>query len=182
MAGATTFSDVLTHAFAAYWWVLVVRGVASMAIGLVALAWPGVTLASLIVLYGAYCLADSVIAFTGGARNRAWYPVFAGVCSLGAGLLAFAYPGLTAAALVFLIAGWAVVRGVLEIVMAIDLRRILDHELLLAAAGALSILFGVYLFLFPVAGALAVVWMLGLYALIFGALLTIAGFRIRHLV
>src|SRR5215510_16341934 len=147
------------------WWALVLRGIAAIAFGILAFVWPHITLAALVFLWGAYALVDGVVAIIGGIKshteNRRWWVLLIeGILSFAAGVFAFFAPGLTALALLFLIAAWAIVTGGFEIGAAIQLRKYIKGEWLLALAGVASVVFGVLLFLNPGAGALAVVWLI----------------------
>lgn len=179
MATTPSIGGSLRQIVAGHWWILLVRGLAAMLFGVLAFVWPGLTLASLVLLYGAYCLVDGVIALTGGFGGGFWQSLILGLVSIGAGIATFLYPGLTAMVLLFLIAAWAIVRGIFEIVVAIEFRKVIEGEWLLVVAGLLSVAFGVLLIINPGAGALSVVWILGIYALVFGALLTALSFRVR---
>ncbi|RIK63629.1 hypothetical protein DCC62_26470 [candidate division KSB1 bacterium] len=171
----------LLNAFASHWWVLLLRGIAAVLFGILAFVWPGLTLVALIFLFGAYALVDGVTAIFVGGRAHAWWMVFAGVFGLIAGVLTFIFPGITAFWLLILIASWAVVRGIFEIVTAIQLRKELTNEWMLILGGVLSIIFGVLLFLNPATGALAVVWLIGSYTLVFGIIMIVLSFRLREL-
>ena len=173
--------DALRNAVARIWWVLLVRGSASILFGITALAWPGITLASLVFVYGAYCFADGLMAFFGGYNTRFWQSLLVGLISIGAGLATFFYPGVTALALLYLIATWAVVRGVFEIMAAIKFRKIIEREWMLVLAGLASIAFGILVVLNPGAGALSILWIMGSYALVFGILLVVASFKVKRL-
>ena len=146
-----------------FWWMLVLRGAVAILFGILAFMWPGVTLSVLILLFGAYALVDGIAAIIVGIkeygdRERWWATLLSGLVSAAAGLVTFLMPGLTAIALLSLIAFWAIVRGVFEIMAAIRLRHEIEGELLLGIGGALSIAFGLLMLFFPGAGALAVVW------------------------
>jgi len=171
----------LLNAFANHWWVLLLRGIAAVLFGFLAFVWPGLTLVVLVFLFGAYALVDGVTALFVGGRARAWWMVFAGVLGIIAGVLTFIFPGITAFWLLILIASWAIVRGIFEIVAAIQLRKELTNEWMLIIGGAFSIIFGVLLFLNPAAGALAVVWLIGAYAAAFGIMMIVLAFRLRGL-
>ena len=167
------------------WWLLVLRGVCAIMFGVLAWTWPGVTLHVLVLLFGAYALVDGVLAFAAafsGSTNAPWWVLviegLAGVLAAGA---AFFVPGITAVILLLVIAFRAIIGGVLEIAAAIRLRKEIEGEFWLALAGAGSILFGVVLLARPALGALAVIWMIGVYAVIFGGLLIALGFRVRAL-
>ncbi|MGH2522060.1 MAG: HdeD family acid-resistance protein, partial [Anaerolineales bacterium] len=138
----------------------------------------------LVLLFGAYALVDGLFALiTGltryGESPRWWVFLIEGLVGIAAGILTFVWPGLTGVILLYLIAGWAIFTGVFEVVAAIRLRKEIDNEWLLALGGVASVIFGVLLVLRPAAGALAVVWLIGAYALIFGALLVALGLRLR---
>ncbi|MFC4910095.1 HdeD family acid-resistance protein [Actinomadura gamaensis] len=168
-----------------HWWVLLVRGAVAVLFGVLALFWPGITVWALTVLFGAYALVDGVFSLAGAfqgvpGQSRAWLAV-AGICGILLGLMAFAWPGATALVLLMLIAAWAVVTGVLEIVGAVRMRRTIDDAWLFGVSGAVSVVFGVLLFVWPASGALAVVWLIGLFAIVTGAMMIGAAFRLRRL-
>lgn len=172
-------------AIAPRWWALVVRGLAAIAFGVLVIVAPGVSLLALVYLWGAYALADGVfnivLAVRGARAVRGWgWFLFEGICSIAAGVVTFIWPGITALGLLFVIALWAIVTGVAEIVTATRLRRVLRGEWLLALSGVLSIAFGVVLFARPGAGALAVAWLIGAYAILFGGLLIGLGMRLHR--
>jgi uncharacterized membrane protein HdeD (DUF308 family) len=169
-----------------YWWVIALRGAVAILFGVLAFAWPGVTLSALVLLFGAYAVVDGVAAIIVGIkdygeRERWWATLLGGLVSLAAGIVTFMMPGLTALTLLTLIAIWAVMRGIFEIVAAIRLRKEIRGEWLMALAGALSIAFGLYMIAFPGAGAVAVVWWIGAYAVAIGLMLVVLGFRARRL-
>jgi len=169
------------------WWVLLLNGLGAIAFGILAFAWPGVTLIVLITLFGVYCIVDGVTALmAAGARigreGKSWgWMLFVGIVSILAGVAAFAWPGLTAVVLLTLIAAWAIVRGVLEIVAAIQLRNSIDNEWMLALAGVISVAFGLALLVWPGAGALALIFWIAAFAIVHGLLLTMVAFRVRRL-
>lgn len=175
----TTFS--ILDAFAKNWWVLLIRGILAVLFAVMAFTLPGLTLVTLVLLYGVYALADGLTALWVGGRARAWWFALLGILGVIAGVFTFIYPGITAIALLYLIAVWAVVRGVFEIVTAIQLRKEISNEWMLIIAGILSVLFGGALVANPAAGALAVVWIIGSYAFIFGLMIIVLAFRLRGL-
>jgi uncharacterized membrane protein HdeD (DUF308 family) len=153
--------------------------------GLAAFLWPGMTLLTLVVIFGVYAIVDGAIAVgTGLSRTRAssrwWTFLVEGLISIAAGAAALLWPGLATLVLIYIIAAWAVFTGILEIVAAVRLRHEITHEWFLALSGVLSIGLGVLLFLSPASGSLAIVWMIGGYALLFGILLVILGIRLRN--
>ena len=168
-----------------HWWALALRGAIAILFGLAALLRPGIALEALILLFGAYALVDGVFAIVGvfgGTRGGTprWLLLIEGIAGILAGLIAFVLPGLTAILLLYLIAAWAVVTGIVEITTAIRLRREITGEWALIVGGALSILFGVILAVIgPVAGLLSLVWLIGVYALAFGILMLITAFQVR---
>jgi uncharacterized membrane protein HdeD (DUF308 family) len=170
------------------WWVLLVRGICAVLFGLLAFTWPGLTLFALVILYGAYALADGVtaiwLAFAGGPHENGrmwWQMLIVGLLGIAAGIVTFAWPGVTALVLLVLIACWAIVRGIFEIAAAIRLRKVIEHEWMLAAAGVLSVLFGIVLLARPGAGALALIWVIGAFAIIWGAVAIGLSFKLRGL-
>lgn len=176
-------TPVLLHALAKNWWLLLLRGIAAIVFGVLAFAWPGLTLLTLILLYGAFALTDGVIAIiaaiTGGAPGGRWWLALVGVLGIAVGVLTFMLPGMTALILLFTMAGWAVAIGVLQIVGAIRLRKEIDNEWFLILSGAISVVFGLAVMLNPGAGALALVWVIGAYAIIAGALYIGLALRLK---
>jgi uncharacterized membrane protein HdeD (DUF308 family) len=173
----------MVHALAKNWWLLLLRGIAAIIFGVLAFAWPGVTLLTLILFYGAFALVDGVLAIiaaiTGGAPGPRWWLAIVGLLGIAAGLLTFLMPGLSALVLLFFIAGWAIATGVFQIIGAIQLRKEIDNEWLLILGGIISVLFGIGVMLAPGAGALALVWVIGTYAVIIGVLLVALAFRLK---
>lgn len=173
------------NALAARWWVLLVRGIAAILFGILAMVAPGFGLLTLLILWGTYALVDGVfnliLAARGARAGRRWgWLLFEGIVSIAAGVLTFVWPGITALVLLTVIAVWAVMTGVAEIAAAIRLRRQISGEWWLVTSGILSIVFGVLMFVFPGAGTLALVWMIGAYAIVFGALLIGLSLRLHR--
>jgi uncharacterized membrane protein HdeD (DUF308 family) len=166
------------------WGWIVLRGATAVLFGLLAIARPGLTLAALVIMWGAYAIVDGVLAVVAGWRIRdrgrpLWSLLIVGVLGIAAGVLTFKWPGVTALALLMVIASWAVGVGVFQIVAAIRLRKVIEGEWALALSGLLSIAFGVLMILLPGAGALALVWMIAANAISLGVLLCVLGFRVR---
>jgi uncharacterized membrane protein HdeD (DUF308 family) len=162
------------------WWTLLLRGILAVLFGVMAFVWPVATLAALVLLWGAFALVDGVFAIITGAKSRWWSVLVFGIFGVAAGLIALFLPGITALALLMVVAVWAMVRGAFEIVAAIRLRKELSDEWLLILGGAASIAFGILMVMFPGAGALALVWLIGLQALVAGAFLFALAFRLRR--
>jgi uncharacterized membrane protein HdeD (DUF308 family) len=167
-----------------HWWVVAVRGLAAIVFGILAFVWPGITLTVLILFYGAYALVDGVLALYVAIRaggQHVWALVLEGILGIAAGLVAFFWPAITALALLYVIAVWAILTGVVEIVGAVRVRQVVRNEWALIFSGALSVLFGLLLVIQPGSGALALVWLIGLYAVIFGISLLVFAWRLRAL-
>ncbi len=162
------------------WWVFAVRGILGILFGLVALVYPGITLTVLVLFLGAYAGVDGVLALIaavgGDGKDRLWY-VLEGIVGIGLAILILSYPVISERALIYVIAAWAILTGILEIMAGFELP--LSRDWLLALAGVASVVFGVLVFANPAAGALAIVWLIGIYALVFGIVLLVFGFRLR---
>ena len=171
--------------FASRWWAVVLRGIVAIAFGVLAFAWPGVTLATLVLMFGFYALLDgifSLVAAFGGNRTREdrWALGLEGVVGLWAGIVTLRAPSVTAVVLVFLISIWAMVCGFLRIAAAFRLRKEISGEFWLGLSGVLSVVFALILMFRPLSGALGLVWLIAGYALVFGVTLIILGFELRH--
>lgn len=179
------YGNVDASALGARWWMLVVRGIAAVSFGVLALAWPGISLLALALLWGAYALVDGAaavaLAARAGSEGRRWgWLFFEGLVGIGAAILTVMWPGITAFWLVMLVAVWAVVTGIAEIVAAIELRHVIRGEWMLAVCGVLSIVFGVVTVILPGPSAMALVTILGAYAVVFGVLVAALGFRVHR--
>jgi len=180
-------NDVATvvHTFKLNWWLLALRGLVAVLFGVLAFMWPGATLITLVWLFGAFALVNGILSLVLAAKTPKGYPkvgslIFGGLLGILAGLLAFVMPGITALGLLILIAAWAIVTGIMELVAAVRLRKIINNEWLLVLAGIASVVFGVLLLFQPAAGALVLIWWIGAWALLFGILLMILAFRMRN--
>jgi uncharacterized membrane protein HdeD (DUF308 family) len=168
------------------WWALALRGVLAIVFGIIAFLWPNITVVSLVWLFGAYALADGILAIAAAWRASAggqhWGELFVeGLLGIVVALIAFFRPDITALVAVYLVAAWAVITGVMEIVEAVRLRQVIDNEWTLGLMGVVSVLFGILLFYRPGAGVLAWVWVIAAYAILFGILLLVLAFRVRNL-
>jgi uncharacterized membrane protein HdeD (DUF308 family) len=167
-----------------HWWALALRGIIAILFGLAAFLRPGIALEALILLFGAYALVDgvfSIVGVFGGTRGGTprWLLFLEGVVSILAGLIALIFPGLTAIALLYLVAAWAVVTGIAEIATAIRLRQEIRGEWALILGGIISVLFGLILAVLPAVGILSLIWLVGAYAVAFGVLLLITALQVR---
>lgn len=166
------------------WWSLVLRGLVAIAVAVVTFVWPGITLQAIVLLFGGYALIDGVLSIVGSfyaskAHERWGALLLHGLVGIAAAVITFLWPAVTAISLVWLIAAWAVITGIFQVIAAIRLRRYLAGEWLLALCGIASIAFGIFLVVAPLAGALAIALWIGVYALAFGCLLIALGFRLK---
>jgi uncharacterized membrane protein HdeD (DUF308 family) len=161
------------------WWVLALRGIAGVLFGIAAFLWTGITLVALIALFAAFLFVNGVLAVFAGARGRSWLTVAEGVVAIVAGLITVLLPPVTALALALLIAAWAIITGITQIAAAVRLRSFISNEWLLAGGGILSIVFGVLIVFFPGAGLVAITWVIGAYAFVWGVILFALALRLR---
>ena len=167
------------------WWLVLLRGLAAIVFGILAWAWPGVTLITLVLFWGAYALVNGVAALVSGWQTKdsgkpMWQIVLIGVVGIAAGIFTFVQPEVTAVALLILIAAWAIVHGVFEIAAAIRLRKEIKNEWLLIVSGIISVVFGALMIANPGAGAMALLWVIGVFAVAYGALLVILSFKLKQ--
>src|SRR6266705_6194638 len=168
------------------WWVLVIRGICGIVFGVIAFAYPGLALATLVLLFGAWVLIDGVFRIIGATAGRASDPywgfhLIVGILGVVVGFLTFRAPGITALVLIIYIAAWALMVGAAEIAFAIKLRKEMKGEWFLILMGLASIIFAVLLLWNPGPGALALLWLIGSYAIVLGILAIFFGFRLRSL-
>lgn len=175
---------LMLHALARNWWLILLRGVAAIVFGVLTFIWPGVSLVTLVLLYGAYALADGVVALAaairGGSPAPRWWLVVVGLLGIAAGLLTLVVPGITALMLLFFIAFWSIAIGAMQIAGAIRLRKEIDNEWLLIASGVISILFGVVLLVQPGVGALGLVLVIGAFAFVHGIALVMFALKLKN--
>ena len=169
-----------------HWWVPVLRGIAAIVFGVIAFVYPGITIATLVLFFGAWVLIDGIFRVVGAIGHRVsdpdwgWHIVI-GIVGIIVGLLTFHAPQITALALIIYIAAWALMVGATEIAFAIKLRREIKGEWFLILMGLASIVFAILLLWNPVAGAAAVIWLIAWYAVVLGVLAIFFGFRLRSL-
>jgi uncharacterized membrane protein HdeD (DUF308 family) len=160
------------------WWVLVLRGVVAILFAVCAFVWPGLTISALVILFGAFALVDGVFAVVTGVRARWWSVLIFGLLGIAVGVLTFLRPNVTALALLLTIGVWAIVRGVLEIAAAIQLRKVMSNGWLILS-GLVSLLFGVLVVAVPRAGALSLLWAIAIYLFFIGVLTIALAFQLR---
>lgn len=166
------------------WWMLLIRGIAAVLFGIAILIAPSIALTMLVLLWGAYAVVDGIFAVVMGIQGQPayanrWLTILEGVVSIAAGVIAFIWPGITAMALLYVIAAWAVITGILEVIAAIQLRKEITGEFWLGLSGVLSVVFGVLLFVYPSAGILSILWLLAIYLIVFGGSMIFLSFRLR---
>ena len=169
------------RALAQHWWVVLLRGVLAILFGVMAWAWPGVTLAVLVLIWGAYALTDGIFEVIAGIRGKWGSLVVLGLLGIAAGVVTFVWPGITAITLIWVFAFWAIVAGILQVSAAIRLRKEVQGEWLWIVSGVFKVLLGVLLLLYPGAGALSVTWLIGLLAVAWGVLLVVLAFKLKGL-
>jgi uncharacterized membrane protein HdeD (DUF308 family) len=165
-------------------WLLVFEGLLAVAFGVLAWVWPGLTVATLVILFGAYAIASGVMNFAAafGAHKvgeSPWPFLFRGALGVATGVIVAIWPDISALSLLYVVAFYAILIGTYELVAAIAMRKIIDNEWFLAIAGISSITFGVLAFIYPGDGAVALVWTIGIYAVVFGTSLIALGFRLH---
>jgi uncharacterized membrane protein HdeD (DUF308 family) len=186
--GTAPLSDLpLARALGDNWWLLLLRGVVAILFGILAFAWPGLTLLTLVLLWGAFAAADGIFAliasFSGRGSRMAprWWLILVGLSGVIAGGIAFVRPDVAATALLLLIGVWAIVVGVSQILGGIALRKEIQGEWMLILSGFINILFGGVLIAQPAAGALAIIWVIGLFSILSGVSLIALSFKVKTL-
>ncbi len=167
-----------------YWWVLVIRGVLALGFGVIAFLWPQITIAVLVTLFAAFAFLDGIASVISAVRHRHFgWQFFGGLLAFAVGILVILWPISAWFALLVLIAAWAIVRGVFDIAAAVALRHELEsrYEWLLVLTGIVSIIFGAFIVVWPLAGSLAVVAAVAAFAVFLGVLLIATGLRQRSL-
>jgi len=167
-----------------HWWQVAVRGLIALIFGILVLAWPGVSLLIFAIIFGAFVFVDGIftlvaaINYKAGAGRRTWLYI-RGIAGIIVGLITFFWPAITALALVILIAAWALVTGVMELVFAFRANQESAIRWMFAVSGILSLILGILILAYPVPGTLIIIWIIGAYAVLAGILLIILGFRLR---
>ena len=166
------------------WWVFLLRGLAAIVFGVLAVVWPRITIQVLLILFGTYVLLDGIFSLVAGIvsirLNKQWWEmIISGVLGIAIGVLTFVWPNITGLVLLYFIAAWAVVIGIMDILIAIQLRREIEGERFMFLDGIFSLVIGVLLFFFPGTGALAAAWLIGLFAVAVGIIFIILSLRLR---
>jgi uncharacterized membrane protein HdeD (DUF308 family) len=168
------------------WWTLALRGAIAVLFGICAFVWPSITALAIVLLFAAFAFVEGIFAFIaafrwGLAGGQRLILILMGLLGLGVGIGAFAVPGIAAVVLVAFVAWWAIITGVLQIVVAVEMRKAIENEWLLVLGGIFSVLFGILLLWRPLTGVLTLTWLFGFYALFFGFMQLAVGFRLRAL-
>lgn len=176
----------MKHILASNWDMFLVRGILAILFGIATLVMPGITLIVLVLLFGGYALLDGVILSILAIKDRKYHPdwwlmLLTGLVGIGAGVVTLALPGITAASLFYVIIAWAITTGIFEVIYAIRFRKVIEGAWLLVLDGILSVIFGILLIAQPVAGALTVLWLIGVYAIAYGGMLVALAFRLHNL-
>jgi uncharacterized membrane protein HdeD (DUF308 family) len=162
-----------------HWWVVLLRGIAAIVFGCVAFAWPGLTIALLVLIWGAYALIDGVFSLIGGIRAKYGTLILLGILGIAAGIVTFLWPGITAITLLWIIAFWAIFAGVMQIAAAIRLRKEIQGEWVMILSGICTVALGVLLMTYPGAGAVSIAWLIASFAIAWGILLCVLAFRLK---
>ena len=178
---------VNTDALRAHWWALLVRGIIAILFGLLCFFLTGAAIFALVIWIGVFFVLDGILMIVGAIqtarawhKSQWWWQLVGGILGIAVGFLTFVWPGITAVLLATLIGAWAIVTGGYELATAIRMRAVLPNEWLWIVNGILSILLGIVIFVFPAAGLVAVVWLLGFYALLAGIAMIALSFRLRR--
>ena len=164
---------------AGHWWVVLLRGLVAIAFGVMAFAWPGLTIALLVIIWGAYALIDGIFSLVAGIRAKYGAMIVVGLLGIAAGIVTFLWPGITAITLLWIIAFWAIFSGAMQIAAAIRLRREVQGEWILILSGICTVVLGALLLLYPGAGAVSVAWLIASFAIVWGVLLLILAFKLK---
>jgi uncharacterized membrane protein HdeD (DUF308 family) len=165
------------------WWMLLVRGFAAILLGLAALILPGLTLDVLVTVFAAYLFVDGFFliaaAITRRSYPRWWLTLLEGILGIIAGIAAFLFPGAAVLTFFYIVVAWAIVTGAFQIINAIELRKEIDNEWWMILGGAVSIIWGIVMLLYPGAAILTLLWLFGISAIAFGVLMGLLAFRVR---
>lgn len=169
----------MVRTLAQHWWVLLLRGLLAILFGVLTFARPAITIVVLVLFWGAYALVDGIFEVIAGMRAKWGSLIFLGILGIAAGIVTFLWPGITAIVLLYIIAFWAIVAGVMQIAAAIRLRKEVEGEWLWILSGLCTVILGALLIARPGAGAISVVWLIASFAIAWGVLLVILSFRLK---
>jgi uncharacterized membrane protein HdeD (DUF308 family) len=180
---AAAVTDRLFSGWVDNWWIFAVRGALAIIFAILAMINPVAALLAIVLLFGAWALIDGItaLALSLSSYRRSWQLVIVGLIGIAAGAVTFVWPSLTAVGLYAAVAGWSIIRGVLEIALAIELRKVIEGEFWLIFGGIVSILFGVLMIALPLAGLLVLAWLIAVYALVFGISMIALSARLHRL-
>ncbi len=176
----------MLESYVRHWWTIALGGLLGILFGIVALVWPQVTLMALVYVFAAFAVLDGVLtlffSIATHKEDERWGMLAAsGIAEIVLGVVIFIWPQITAQIFVYMVAAWAIMTGVFEILAAADFRGVIDNGWLLILTGLLSVAFGVLLIVYPSAGAISLVWIIGLYAIVNGILDIVFAFRLHGL-
>jgi uncharacterized membrane protein HdeD (DUF308 family) len=165
------------------WWVFIVRGILAIIFGIMIVVWPFEGIFVLVVLFGAFALADGIwsIVFSFYHKERRGWLIFLGITGIAAGIVTLVWPSITALALYAVIAAWAFVAGITQLFFAFTFHTSVGNRILLGLGGVFSIIFGIFLVARPDMGTLAVVWLIGFFAVMFGIYHILFGIGLNDL-
>jgi uncharacterized membrane protein HdeD (DUF308 family) len=180
---AINFEAVLL--LAQLWWASILRGVLGILFGVVVILFPGIGLLAVVALFAAWALVGGVQSLLGAWRSRGqkewWVGILEGLIGIAAAVVAILLPAAASLALLFVVAGWAIAIGVLQIWMAIRLRERITGEVWMGLSGVISILFGLLLVIFPGTGILSVLFLVGIFSILMGVAMLLLGLRLRRI-
>jgi uncharacterized membrane protein HdeD (DUF308 family) len=161
------------------------RGIAAVLFGVITLVWPKLSLTALVLVFGVFAVISGITAVVAALRStdeQGWgLLLFEGILGTLAGVIALVLPGITALAFLYLLAAWAIITGILEVIAPLSFPMSAGRGVLTALAGVLSVVFGILIAAQPAAGLLAVVWLIGVYAIVFGIMYIVVYFQSRSL-
>ena len=166
------------------WWLLALRGLFAILFGIVILAWPALTIEILVIIYGVFALVGGILSmiiglFSIGKNSNWWLMFLEGVLGFIVGGIVLKWPAMSLLLLIIIIALWAIISGIAQIITAFFVRQQIKNEWLMALSGLISLLFGLLLFSWPISGIIVLSWLIGFYALLLGIFLIVFGFQIK---
>ncbi len=169
----------MLSSYARKWWMVALTGLLAIVFGITAIVFPQPTLEALVILFGAFALVNGILSLTAGIYARWWAPVLTGIAGIVVGVAAFVWPNITGQVLLYMIAAFAILTGIFEIVAAFEIRRVIPGEWLMVIEGLLSLVIGALMIAYPTAGAVGLAWVIGLYAIMSGIVLTALALELR---